>query len=79
MWITVGSYLSVSYFITMDENIIYDSESYGTFFDDTTSKTSLLNERYVLNEKTFYKKTYLYLEKNWYCLVDFIVRIFSLI
>lgn len=48
MWITIGNYLSVVYFIMMDENIIYDSESYGTFFDDTTSKTSLLNERYVL-------------------------------
>lgn len=60
MWITVESYLSVVHFITMDENIVYDSESYGTFFDDATSETSLLNERYVLNEKTFFKKKSIY-------------------
>ncbi|XP_025411593.1 solute carrier family 26 member 10-like isoform X1 [Sipha flava] len=30
----------------MGDNIIYGSDSYGTFFDDASSETSLLNERY---------------------------------
>lgn len=31
----------------MGENIVYDNDSYGTFFDNATSETSLLNDRYV--------------------------------
>lgn len=34
----------------MGENMVYDNQdTYGTFFDDATSETSLLNnDRYVL-------------------------------
>lgn len=35
-----------------DENTsICEKDSYGTFFDDTTSETSLLNDKYVYRPK----------------------------